>query len=162
MQAYTTQPDVWQIALWRLKILVVGLLQVDCQFLPSIGPRNVMLSVWTLWLIISKIILPFLCIVVCVCVNSGANCSAFMCVACDLPYRQDYVHGWICADRLSLYYTTASLYVPTVLWTHFNPPWAVWHSFGWMRHHPLNNISSEAKMNTCPNIHLFLFVSGSQ
>lgn len=33
----------------------------------------------------------------------------------DLPHRQDYVHGCICADRLSLYYMRASLYVPTVL-----------------------------------------------
>lgn len=44
MEACATQPDVWQIALLRLcKISMVAQLQVDCQFLPSRGLRNVLL-----------------------------------------------------------------------------------------------------------------------
>lgn len=38
----------------------------------------------------------------------------------ELSYRQDYMHGCSCADRLSLYYTRAFLYGSTVLWPHFS------------------------------------------
>lgn len=145
MQACTTQTDVWQIALLRpSEVPVVAPLLVDYQFLSSRNLRNVLLSVWISWVIMSKMTSLSLCFFVQY-VNTGANCSSFMCVAYDLESAlQTGLRAWLnlrwqVKPLLHESFSVCSYCVMTT----FQPLWAtVWHSLGWAGHLPFNLIPS--------------------